>query len=91
MLKKEISSLLNNDLFFTWHQDTHIDEPIHYKIQIIMTHLVICKPPTKSMEMLSHGWDEIGSGEYSPSFLLVGLQVEHITHPFTYLVTIYFI
>jgi hypothetical protein len=49
------------------------------------------KPPTKSMDILSHGWDGTGSGEYSPSFLLVGLQVEHITHPFTYLVTIYFI
>jgi hypothetical protein len=43
------------------------------------------------MEILSHGWDGTCSGEYSPSFLLVGLQVEHITHPFTYLVTIVFI
>jgi hypothetical protein len=43
------------------------------------------------METHYHGWDGIGSGEYSPSFLLVDLQVEHITHPFTYLVTIAFI
>jgi hypothetical protein len=43
------------------------------------------------MKILSHGWDGTGSGEYSPSFLLVGLQVEQITHPFTYVVTISFI
>jgi hypothetical protein len=91
MLKKDISSLLSSDLLFTWHQDTHLAKPIHYDIQIIMTPLVIGKPPTKSMETLSHGWDGTGSGEYSPNFLLVGLQVEHITHPFTYLLTIAFI
>ena len=35
------------------------------------------------MEMLSQGWEGTRSGEYSPNFLLVGLQVEHITRPFT--------
>jgi hypothetical protein len=37
MLKKEMSSLLNGDLLFAWHRDTHLVEPIHYEIQIIMT------------------------------------------------------
>jgi hypothetical protein len=36
-IKEEISILLNNDLLFTWHQYTHIVEPIHYNIQIVMT------------------------------------------------------
>ena len=78
-------------MHFTWHQDTHLTEPIHYNIKLFMTPFDIGKPPTKSMKILSHGWDGTGSGECSPSFLLVGLQVEQITHPFTYLVTISFI
>jgi hypothetical protein len=91
ILKEEIRSLLSSDLLFTWHQDTHLAEPIYYNIQIVMTPFDIGKPPTKSMEILSHGWDGTRSAEYSPIFLLVGLQVEHITYPFTYLVTIAFI
>ena len=41
------------------------------------------KPPTKSIETLSHGREVTGSGVYSPSFLLLGLLTAHNQKPLT--------
>jgi hypothetical protein len=49
------------------------------------------KPPTKSMEILFHGCEGTGSGVYNPNFLLLGLLVAHMTHPFIYLEIVSFI
>jgi hypothetical protein len=51
----------------------------------------IKKPPKQSMEMLSYGREDTGSGVYNPSSMLLGLLVAHITHPLIYFETISFI
>ena len=43
--------------------------------------LVVGRPPTKSMEMLSHGLVGIGNEWYKPCFLLSGFLVQQSMHP----------
>ena len=64
---------------------------IHILLILSTTTIDIGKPPTKSMDIVSRGWEDTNRGVYKPNFLLLGLIVEHITHTFTYLETISFI
>jgi hypothetical protein len=38
MLKENMSSFLNSDMIFTYHQDTCLAIPIQYYMQLVMNH-----------------------------------------------------
>lgn len=78
--KTKFVSFFSYDGFFTRHENALLAKLVNDSKQACPI-LVVCKPPTKPMEIISQGLKGTCKGWYRPCFPLLGLMVQQIMHP----------